>query len=67
MEDLQKLITGIVRDLEDDNQMNERLTQFVDYKNKYVVLKPSVKVSVELTNGRTFTIDVTDYFEGVVK
>ena len=66
MEDLQKLISRIVQNIE-DNEMDERIVGFTDAKNKYVNLRPVVKVNVELTNGRTLTIDVTDYFEGVVK
>ncbi len=66
MEELQKLISKIVQNL-DDNEMDERIVSFTDFKNKYVNLRPSVKVNIELTNGRTVTIDVTDYFEGVVK
>ena len=66
MEELQKLISKIVQNL-DDNEMDERIVGFTDAKNKYVNLRPVVKVNVELTNGRTLTIDVTDYFEGVVK
>lgn len=66
MEELKELISRIVRDLE-DNEIDERIVSFTDYKRKYVILKPSVKVNIELTNGRVACIDVTDYFEGVVK
>ena len=67
MEELQKLIENTIRDLEDSNQLNERVRHFDDFKNKYVNLRPRVTVNVELTNGRSFTIDITDYFEGVAK
>lgn len=66
MEDLQKLITRLVQNL-DDNEIDERVVKFADYKSRYVNLKPSVKIDIEFTNGRSVTIDVTDYFEGVVK
>lgn len=67
MEELQKLIARLVQNIEDENQLDERIVSFRDYKSKYVNLKPLVNVNIELTNGRTLTIDVTDYFEGVVK
>ena len=66
MEDLQALITRIVQNI-DKNHLDERIFNFTDYKNKFVVLKPSVKVEVELTEGKVFRIDVSDYFEGVIK
>ncbi len=66
MEDLQKLISRIVENLE-DNELDERVLYFHDTKSKYTNLRPVVKVNIELTNGRTVSIDVTDYFEGVVK
>ena len=65
-EGLQELITRIIENL-DTNQLDERITSYTDFKSRYVVLRPSVKVDVDLTDGKTFKIDVTDYFEGVAK
>ncbi len=65
-EELEELIKRIVRDLE-SNRIDERIDSYDDYKTKYVVLKPRVKVKVELTSGKVAEIDVTDYFEGVVR
>lgn len=65
-ETLEKLITEIVKNLEDE-KLDERIDFYNNYKTRYVVLKPSVKVRVELTEGKIAEIDVTDYFEGVVR
>ena len=65
-EELQGLIAKIIENL-DASKLDERITSYTDFKSKYVVLRPSVKVDVELTDGKKFTIDITDYFEGVAK
>lgn len=65
-EELRELIVRIIENL-DVEKLDKRVDSFVDFKSPYVVLKPSVKVEVELTNGRKCVIDVTDYFEGVAK
>jgi len=65
-ETLEELIKRVVTELE-NNTINERIDVYNDYKTKYVVLKPKVKVKIELTNGKIAEIDVTDYFKGVVK
>ena len=65
-EELRELIAKIINNL-DVEKLDKRIDSFVDFKSPYVVLKPSVKVEVELTNGKKFVIDITDYFEGVVK
>ena len=62
---LEELITTIVKNL-DVEKLDKRVESYTDYKNPYVVLKPSVKVEVELTNGKIIKIDVTDYFEEVI-
>lgn len=64
-EDLQHLIVQLIENL--DSERNPRLTDFTDYKSKYVVLKPSVKVEVALTDGRVAKFDISDYFQGVIK
>lgn len=65
-EELRGLIANIIQNI-DAEKLDSRIDSYADYKSKYVVLKPSVKVDVELTNGKKFTIDITDYFEGVAK
>ena len=65
-EGLEALITKIIQNL-DVEKLDSRVDTYTDFKNKYVILKPSVKVEVELTCGKVVKIDVTDYFEGVVK
>lgn len=65
-EELRELIARLIQDV-DVEKLDKRIDTYVDYKSKYVVLKPSVKVEVELTNGKKFTLDITDYFEGVIK
>jgi len=63
---LQELLESIFKDVE-QGKLSDRVFTFVDYKNKYVHLKPEVNVEVKFTDGKTATIDVTDYFKGVVK
>lgn len=50
-----------------DGKVNERVINFVDYKNKYAVLKPEVKVEISLTKGIVATIDVSDFFKEEIK
>lgn len=47
--------------------VSKRVDNFVDYKNKYAILKPEVKVEVSLTCGVVAKIDVTDYFMEEIK
>lgn len=65
-ESLEQLITRVVKDLEQD-KIDKRVDNYRDLKSKYVNLKPRVAVHVELTNGKSLEIDVTDYFKGVIK
>lgn len=65
-ERLEDLLTKIIQNLDVD-KLDTRIESYADYKNPYMILKPSVKVVVELTCGKTVTIDVSDYFKGVVK
>lgn len=65
-EPLEKVVSEIIQNV-DVEKLDKRIDTYTDFKSKYVVLKPAVKVSVELTSGKKFTIDVTDYFEGVIK
>lgn len=48
-------------------KIDERIVSFVDYKNKYAILKSAVKVEVSLTKGVVATIDISDYFEEEVR
>lgn len=63
---LEEVVSEIIQNV-DVEKLDKRIDTYADYKSKYVVLQPKVKVSVELTNGKKFTIDVTDYFKGVIK
>ena len=65
-ERLEDLISRIIENL-DVEKLDKRIDTYTDYKNKYMILKPSVKVQVELTCGKVITIDITDYFKGAVK
>ena len=47
--------------------VGKRIDSFVDYKNKYAILKPEVKVEVSLTSGVVAKIDVSDYFAEEIK
>lgn len=58
IQQIQNLKKGIV---------DKRITSYTDFKNKYVILKPSVTIEVELTDGIRATIDVTDYFRKEVE
>lgn len=65
-EELKSLITRIVEGLENET-LDKRIVKYIDYKTKYTILKPSVKVEVELTDGKVAQFDVSDYFEGVIR
>lgn len=65
-ESLEELIKRIISSIEID-KLDKRIEDYTDYKSKYVVLKPAVKVTIELTSGKIVKLDVTDYFEGEVK
>ena len=47
--------------------VDKRVDSFTDFKNKYVILKSKITVTIELKEGITATIDVTDYFEKEIK
>lgn len=65
-EDLEELIKRIIREL-DENSLDDRIDNYTDYKSKYIILKPTVKVDVELTCGKVIKIDVSDYFKEVIR
>lgn len=65
-EELQELIKRVIQNL-DVEKLDKRITSFTDYKSRYVVLKPKVKVTIEMTEGKVIEMDVSDYFEGDVK
>lgn len=65
-EPLEDLIKKIISKSKVDT-LDHRVESFVDYKNKYMILKPSVKVTIELTEGKVIKADVTDYFEKSLK
>lgn len=65
-EGLEELIRRLVENLNIE-RLDKRVESYTDYKSKYVVLKPSVKVEIALTDGKVAKIDVSDYFEGVIR
>ena len=65
-EPLEELIKKIISKSKVDT-LDHRVESFVDYKNKYMILKPSVKVTIELTEGKVIKADITDYFEKSLK
>ncbi len=50
-----------------EGKFDDRVLNYFDYKSKYAVLKPMVKVNIELTKGVTATIDISDYFKEELK
>lgn len=62
---MKELITKIIQDLK-EGKIDSRIEKFIDYKNKYTILRPTVKVEVELTDGKVAVVDVTDYFTEVL-
>ena len=50
-----------------EGKFDDRVLNYYDYKSKYAVLKPMVKVNIELTKGVTATIDISDYFKEELK
>lgn len=50
-----------------EGKFDNRVLNYFDYKSKYAVLKPMVKVNIELTKGVTATIDISDYFKEELK
>lgn len=65
-EDLRSLIKRIIENI-DVERLDKRIVSYTDYKTKFVVPKPKVIVEIEMTDGKIAKIDVTDYFEGVIK
>ena len=65
-ERLEELVKRIIQNI-DTEKFDERVETYVNYNSKYTVLKPSVKVEVELTCGKIFKFDVSDYFKEDIK
>lgn len=63
---LEQLIKKEIEDLK-NGKINERVTSFQNYGNKYAVLKPKVVTHVELAKGVVADIDISDYFVEDVK
>ena len=61
-EDLLELIKREIKNIS-DGKISTRVLNFNDFKSKYSVLKPMVKVEIELTKGVIATIDISDYFK----
>lgn len=64
--DLEQLIKKEIEDLK-NGKINERVTSFQNYGNKYAVLKPKVVAHIELGKGIVADINISDYFEEEVK
>lgn len=60
--ELNNLIKNVIEDLKNGSVKNDRLVSFVDYKNKYAILKPAITIKIELTKGVVAKVDITDYF-----
>lgn len=63
---LEELIKQEIENI-NNGKIDERVLNFYDFKSKYAVLKPMVKVNIELTKGVTATIDISDYFKEELK
>ena len=66
-ETLEELIKNTIKTIDEGNVPTDRIESFMDYKAKYVILRPSVKVEIALTGGKVVKMDVSDYFEGDIK
>lgn len=58
---IKSVIEGIMQ-----GKIDPRVESYTDYKNRFTVLKPTVKVEVELTSGKVAVFDITDYFERII-
>ena len=63
---LEELIKNEIENLK-NGKVDSRVNSFVDYKSRYAVLNPGVKVEISLTQGIVATVDISDYFKGEVK
>lgn len=63
---LEEVIKKTIKNLL-DGKVDERVESFVDYKSQYAVLKPSVKVEINLTKGVVAKIDISDFFKEEIK
>lgn len=57
----------IIKNVLENGTLDKKITMYADYNNKFMFLKPRVKVHVETSDGKEFKIDVTDYFKDIVK
>lgn len=63
---VEELLVRIINDLK-EGKVDDRVVSYANYDSNYVFPKPKVIVQVEMTNGKTAKIDITDYFKEVVK
>lgn len=63
---LEELIKSEIENVK-SGRVDERVVTFTDYKNKYAILKPGVKIKLSLTKGVEAEIDVSDYFKGAIE
>ena len=50
-----------------EGKIPENAEQYMDYGSKYTILRPSVKVEIELSCGKVLKFDATHHFKGVLK
>ena len=65
-EDLESLLSRLIQNVK-EGKLDERIISYANYDSNYVFPKPKVIVQVELTNGKTAKIDITDYFKEETK
>lgn len=63
---LEEIIKKAIEEL-NSGKINDRVETFVDYKSKYAILKPSVKVEINLCKGVTAKLDISDLFKEELK
>ena len=63
---LEELIKNIIEGLK-NGQFDERMDTYINYKNPYTVIKPSVKVEIELSKGVVAKFDISDFFKEEIK
>ena len=56
-EEIERIVAGIANGVIDPS-----VVEYRDYRAPHVVLKPSVRVTVELTEGKVITIDFTKIY-----
>ena len=63
---LEEVIKQTIKNLL-DGKVDKRVKSYSDLESKYAVLKPSVKVQIELSKGIVATVDISDFFKEELK